>query len=685
MHAHKFNVTKVVLNVEPGSPHDTKPSIVKFAGKITASGKGTIKYLFARSDNTLGPLQTLDFEEAGTKEVNTSWALHEPGLASYAGWLMLRVVFPTDMESEKASFSVSSGEHQEAVGSEEEPVVIMPPREKAPGSENASAVAVERIVSTTPDVRTIWEFMEAYASDPHRARLLQQSFAVGMLGSGCSGAMISPHIFMTAGHCGGAGWTGSVVFIRIDEDSSTPGATAQVYDRYYARALPWYESYEEVRPLGGGDTQLWWVEEGPDGIPPGIKYGYLELSPTAVRIGEKAYSFWVNPVENFRGSRLDWTTLFSSGDATNRYVSDWRGPTTTYSMYGAGGSSGSPVLSAASSQVIGITSAAFGGGGVFRDIADTDHFLRQSDADRNNVLDAVESDWVMTQPLESFYHFWFNTPLKQALWMKNPVAGRGSFTTEAGPWTAKVEGLRSGQENDGLWRRTAKFVPNATYRISVAARGVSAGQTSYIRFWSDTAGAGSDRIWRFAPDGTWRRFTGRVTLGNNPHYRLILGTDSTTAVYIQDLTLVREDNTMLNFETGSDRAAWECIGGSYITPWGMNGSNDFSGVVTGPSPTPPGWGLRNRYVAFRPNQTYELSFMVKHIAGPVNVASAHVNIQTLGGASAFRNTWAFTTVGEQRQLSYRFAIPHEMGYTLTFGSSGSVGYMIDNINIREVA
>ncbi|MEZ4733071.1 MAG: hypothetical protein R3E79_38740 [Caldilineaceae bacterium] len=685
MNTKEFEVTKITLAPNPVQHFGNDATLIKVVGTISTNGKGTVKYLFIQSDNTNSLIQTIDFEEAGSKDVMTSWRIESNNALAYTGWVLLKVLFPTQMESEKAAFTISL-EQGATSGSVEEPMSAFPfDKDLAEESEGARG-AMQRIANTTPDVRTIWEFMADYATNPQRPRLLQQSFAIGRLASGCSGAMISPHLFMTAGHCGGAGWTSFVGFIRIDEDAANPGATAQTYDWYYARTLPWYESFDEVRPLGGGDTQLWWLEDGPDGIPPGIKYGYLELSPTPVRIGEQAYSFWTNPVENFLGNRLDWTTLFSRGSATNRFVSDWRGPTTTYSMYGAGGASGSPVLNTASGQVIGVTSAAFPAGGIFRDLADTDHFLRQSDPDRNNVLDAVEYDWVMTQPMEHFYHFWFNTPLRQALWMKNPLGGRGSFTTEAGPWTAKVEGSRVNEENDGLWHRTAKFSPNATYRVSVAARGSGIGQSSYIRFWSDPAGATSNRVFRFSPDTTWRRFTGRVTLGNHTNYRLVLGTNSTTTLYIQDLTIVREDNTSpsLDFETASNRAAWECIGGSYITAWGIRGANDFSGIVAAASPAPQGWGLRNRYLGFRPNQRYEITFKAKHISGPLNVESANLNIQNLGGASTLHRMWAFAAVGEERTMSYSFTIPNEMGYTLTFGSRGQVAYMVDDIYLSEV-
>src|SRR3712207_6535562 len=81
------------------------------------------------------------------------------------------------------------------------------------------------IVAPRTEAQTVWDFMDAYTGDDKFVRL-RNSFSVGTLNGGCSGIMISPHIFMTAAHCGGPGWTGFAQFFHIDEDSPTPGAGA---------------------------------------------------------------------------------------------------------------------------------------------------------------------------------------------------------------------------------------------------------------------------------------------------------------------------------------------------------------------------------------------------------------------------------------------------------------------------
>src|SRR5437667_549765 len=128
--------------------------------------------------------------------------------------------------------------------------------------------------------------------------------------------MIWLHIFMTAAHCGGPEWTGFVRFFRIDEDSTSPGNSAQATSQaYYAQTFPWQIF---TTPSGQeGDVILWWIEDGDDKVPPGIKYGYLELSPEIVKLEDQVYSFWVNPVGSFNGSALSNTLLHSTGSATS--------------------------------------------------------------------------------------------------------------------------------------------------------------------------------------------------------------------------------------------------------------------------------------------------------------------------------------------------------------------------------
>ena len=101
---------------------------------------------------------------------------------------------------------------------------------------------VQAITASGPHARTMWEFMDEYEGDDKIIRILN-SFAAGFaIGGGmmCSGTMISPHIFMTAAHCGGPDHAfREVFFFRIDEDTGPiPGNQVQS-GPYRARSFPW--------------------------------------------------------------------------------------------------------------------------------------------------------------------------------------------------------------------------------------------------------------------------------------------------------------------------------------------------------------------------------------------------------------------------------------------------------------
>lgn len=187
------------------------------------------------------------------------------------------------------------------------------------------------------DPWTLWEFMRNYTGADKIDRL-HNSFAVGT--RGCSGTMISPHLYLSAAHCGGP--LINVRFYHIDEDAPGPAPQYQQQSQpYRGRPLPW-QSF--IHPTGTqeGDTQLFWLEDGSDGVPPGIKYGYIELSVPASVVGEQLYSFWFNPQDG-----LADTVLYSDGVVTTVGTQPIGDPPLYFAksdLYTQGGASGSSVL-----------------------------------------------------------------------------------------------------------------------------------------------------------------------------------------------------------------------------------------------------------------------------------------------------------------------------------------------------
>lgn len=551
------------------------------------------------------------------------------------------------------------------------------------------------IAASIPEARTIWEFVNEHVVD--RGKLLQHSFSVGQLwvrgipgfdvGTVCSGTMVSPHIFMTAAHCGGSIRTGVVRFFRIDEDSSNPGDTAQTFSQfYYAQAFQW-ESFSQFSAGGGGDTRLWWVSDGSDGMPPGIKYGHVELSPQMVKEADPAYSFWVNPVENFRGARLDQTILYSQGAVTKASYPDpdgWRGPTTDYDIYGAPGASGSSIIGSGrlGYEVIGVTSCTPRPEGAYRCAADIQHLLKTYDTDRNEALDALEYDVTSRTFARTFTLLQLETPLQRSQWRWIPE--RSSLTNEPGHWVAKVEGQYDQEWVDDVWHATSIFEANATYRISILVYGRTdiVSGPAYLKFRSDASNTAV--VSEFRPvNGEWKRLSLRVKLENQPDYRLVFGQKYYGNYYIRDVAIVREDAGSLDFETGDERRAWEYTATSYPSSWGIGGATDFSAVVVGPSPLNVGWSIRNRFVALRPARSYEIEYSAKHIAGSV-ANPAFTKIQDLAGWVLFNREWVFDSNNQERRLKGTFVNQTDRAMTVTFGSTGPIKYFVDQVRIREI-
>lgn len=99
----EFRVIELLLRADPADYSGACPVTVKFSGRVSAvGGSGTVTYRFLRSDNASDPVKNLEFEEAGSKEVEDEWTL----FASYDGWEAIEILEPSNQESDRAEFSV---------------------------------------------------------------------------------------------------------------------------------------------------------------------------------------------------------------------------------------------------------------------------------------------------------------------------------------------------------------------------------------------------------------------------------------------------------------------------------------------------------------------------------------------------------------------------------------------------
>ena len=99
-----LQVVSVSLTASPEVYDGLCPATITFSGNITVKGKGPVKYTFLRSDGASAPVYTLDFDSDGTKLVDTTWTL---GLPTFDGWQSIKILSPSEMESNRAWFKGS--------------------------------------------------------------------------------------------------------------------------------------------------------------------------------------------------------------------------------------------------------------------------------------------------------------------------------------------------------------------------------------------------------------------------------------------------------------------------------------------------------------------------------------------------------------------------------------------------
>lgn len=97
-----FSVVSVVASVDPESSA-VCPVTLTFSGVITVNGPGTVRYVWERSDGAIAQPQSISFDAAGSRTVESTWTLGD----SYEGWQQLRILVANEQVSNQATFTIS--------------------------------------------------------------------------------------------------------------------------------------------------------------------------------------------------------------------------------------------------------------------------------------------------------------------------------------------------------------------------------------------------------------------------------------------------------------------------------------------------------------------------------------------------------------------------------------------------
>jgi len=99
------------LKAIPDSYVGKCPVTIKFEGQITVKNLKEkslkIQYKFMRSDGAFSPIKTIVFDKDGSKSVSDKWTLGSTDLPTYSGWEAIKIVYPQDVESNKANFKLT--------------------------------------------------------------------------------------------------------------------------------------------------------------------------------------------------------------------------------------------------------------------------------------------------------------------------------------------------------------------------------------------------------------------------------------------------------------------------------------------------------------------------------------------------------------------------------------------------
>jgi hypothetical protein len=102
-----FLSLKAVVDHNPTVSGNCSPSRVHFTGRITTDAAGPVRYTWVRSRDRSSATFVLNFDKPGTLPVTYDWLVHGPT----DGWVVLQVVSPLAVHSEKVRFDVSCKQH----------------------------------------------------------------------------------------------------------------------------------------------------------------------------------------------------------------------------------------------------------------------------------------------------------------------------------------------------------------------------------------------------------------------------------------------------------------------------------------------------------------------------------------------------------------------------------------------
>jgi hypothetical protein len=101
-----FAVTSVNNSASPSNYSGACPATITFSASIITSAAGTVTYFWESSDGVKSSTESLTYDSAGSKTVNTTWTLGGSGF-TYSGWEKIYIDQPNHQYFYPANFTIT--------------------------------------------------------------------------------------------------------------------------------------------------------------------------------------------------------------------------------------------------------------------------------------------------------------------------------------------------------------------------------------------------------------------------------------------------------------------------------------------------------------------------------------------------------------------------------------------------
>jgi hypothetical protein len=109
-----LKITRVYATVLEGFHQGECPHTFEFLTYISAEGEGRVNYRWVRSDGFKSPIEFIVFGKARVEQIHTTWTLGQPGETHTGLWMMVEIISPQRLSSNKLELALYCEEEKKS-------------------------------------------------------------------------------------------------------------------------------------------------------------------------------------------------------------------------------------------------------------------------------------------------------------------------------------------------------------------------------------------------------------------------------------------------------------------------------------------------------------------------------------------------------------------------------------------